>query len=116
MYSYTKTITDEEEQAILYYSPNEVDEEGKITVYGIKKELDFLINTGIAHSVNSYRNIIAKEAEEVIAAKLSEYEVIKPTYDKLEALKAEEAKIVNDILDGKLTASEITLAEVAEKP
>lgn len=114
MYSYTKTITDEEEQAILYYSPNEVDEEGKITVYGIKKELDFLINTGIAHTLNSYRNIIAKEAEEVVAAKLSEYKVIKPTYDKLEALAAEEKKLATDILDGKITAKDVTVAEVVK--
>lgn len=104
-YNYTRVVTDEEEAAINYYVPE-----------GVKKELDFLIDTGIAHTLNSYRNIIAKEAEEVVAAKLSEYKVIKPTYDKIEALKAEEAKIVNGILDGKITASDITVAEVAEKP
>lgn len=120
-YTYTRVVTDEEEAAIKYYVPDtivdSIDGAGnpvKITVLGVQKELDFLIDTGIAHTLNSYRNIIAKEAEEVIAAKLSEYEVIKPTYDKIEALKAEEAKIVNDILDGKITASDITVAEVVK--
>lgn len=60
------------------------------------------------------KKLAAQNDEATKAAKLSEYEVIKPTYDKLEALKAEEAQIVNDILDGKITASDITVAEVVK--
>lgn len=48
--------------------------------------------------------------------KLTEYETIKPVYDKYEALQVEEAKIVNDLFDGKITAKDIVISEIAVKP
>ena len=46
-----------------------------------------------------YAKKLAAQNDEVTkAAKLSEYEVIKPTYDKLEALAVEEKKIAQDFV------------------
>lgn len=47
-------------------------------------------------------------------AKLAAYDTAKPTLDKIAALKEPEAKLVTDILDGKVTADSVTVSEVSE--
>lgn len=55
-------------------------------------------------------NYLANEAAKNKAeydAKVAAYDTAKPTLDKIAALDAENAKLVQDILDGKVTSADV---------
>lgn len=56
-------------------------------------------------------NYLANEAAKNKAeydAKVAAYDTAKPTLDKIDALAEAEAKLVQDILDGKVVATDVT--------
>jgi hypothetical protein len=89
---YTRTITDAEEAAILYYVPR-----------GVKAHLDELIDAGLGHTLSSYAAVAVKVVE---AEKLA----IVAKYDKLE--KADKDTV--DALLAKVSAAEAPVEEPME--
>ena len=57
----------------------------------------------------SYAEKIAEENDRAtLATKAASYDTAKPTLDKMAALPEKEAKLVQDILDGKVTSADVT--------
>lgn len=105
MASYTLTVE----------AKDEADFEAYCTGKGYANSKAFLDDLLKSHvdTANAY----AAQSDEVAkAAKLAEYDTIKPTADKIAALKAEEAAIVQKLIDGEITAADVTVAAVEEKP
>jgi hypothetical protein len=81
----------------------------EIVGWGIEDYFQDVVNGHVA----TFKQYAAQADAAGKEAKLAAYDAAKPTLDKMDALKPEEAKIVQDILDGKVAASDVT---VAEKP
>lgn len=61
--------------------------------------------------VDYAEKVAAENDRATLATKAASYDTAKPTLDKIAALDEENAKLVQDILDGKVTAADVTAVE-----
>lgn len=85
--------------------------EPSTTPWTIQQYVQDIVNGHLQYS----KQLKAQSDEVSKAAKVAAYETAKPTIDKIAALKEPEAKLVTDILDGKITADSITAIEVVKQ-